>query len=123
MVNYSYISGHSNAIAVFKEHNERGEQIFIAYFEKQNQQWEWKQTRGAEWDSPVKWSVMNRPPYIYSGPISDNFVTEVYVGGKQAKVIEIDDDKRFWYAKSPTQDAEVYYIKEDKTKEKIERIN
>lgn len=86
--NYSYSLVHTklnvvkedDAIAVFKEQNERGEQIFLAYFKKHNKQWDWKHTRGGEWDSPVKWSAMNQSPYIYSGPISDNSITKVYVG-------------------------------------------
>ncbi|MFF2288941.1 hypothetical protein [Peribacillus butanolivorans] len=36
-----------DAIVVFKENNAQGEQIFIAYFEKENDKWEWKQTSGA----------------------------------------------------------------------------
>lgn len=33
-----------DAITVFKECNKQGEQIFMAYFEKENNQSEWKQT-------------------------------------------------------------------------------
>ena len=54
--NYSYSLIHTelnavhkgDAITVFKESNKQGEQMFIAYFEKENNQWEWKQTWGAE---------------------------------------------------------------------------
>ena len=65
-----------DAIAVFTEHKNQEEKIFIAYFEKVNNQWEWKHTRGAKWNSPVKWSSMNSEPYIYSGAINDNTIAE-----------------------------------------------
>lgn len=112
-----------DAVAVFKEHNNRGEQIFIAYFEKKEKQWEWKQTRGAEWNTPVKWSSMNQVPYIYSGPISDNSIAEVYAGNVPANIINVEGDKRFWYAISPIKDVEVTIIKEDGTEEIIEEID
>lgn len=59
-VNYSYSLIHQeenvvqpdDAVAVFLENNLQGEQIFIAYFEKINGHWNWKQTRGSEWDTP-----------------------------------------------------------------------
>ncbi|CQR48241.1 hypothetical protein BN1058_02595 [Paraliobacillus sp. PM-2] len=128
--NYSYslidtklnVVSEDDAIAVFKEQNERGEQIFIAYFKKQDNQWEWKHTRGSEWDTPVKWSAMHQPPYIYSGPISDNSITEVFVGKEPGIIMEVENDKRFWYAISPIQDNEVFYIREDGTREKIEEV-
>lgn len=78
-----------DAIAIFNEQNERGEQIFIAYFKKQDKQWEWKQTTGNEWDSPVKWTAMNQPPYIYSGLIYNNAITEVFVGEEQGIIMEV----------------------------------
>jgi Mg/Co/Ni transporter MgtE len=95
--NYSYSLLHTelnavhegDAIAVFNEHNNQGEQIFIAYFEKENNQWEWKQTRGAEWNT----------------------------------LINVEDDKRFWYAISPIKDVKVKTVKEDGTEEVIEEIN
>ncbi|WP_212376994.1 hypothetical protein [Alkaliphilus sp. B6464] len=34
-----------DAIAIFKEENLQKEQIFIAYFEKENDKWKWRQTR------------------------------------------------------------------------------
>jgi hypothetical protein len=129
--NYSYSLLHTelnavhedDAIAVFNEHNNQGEQIFIAYFEKENNQWEWKQTRGAEWNTPVKWSSMNKEPYIYSGTISDNSNAEVYAGDEPAKIINVEYDKWFWYAISPIKDVKVKTVKEDGTKEIIEEIN
>jgi hypothetical protein len=112
-----------DAIAVFKEHNQRGEQIFIAYFERQNGNWMWKQTRGAEWDTPVQWSSMHEPPYIYSGAISDNSISEVYAGNNKAKIITVQGNKRFWYAISDQKDVEVKFIKKDGTQEIIEEID
>lgn len=113
----------SDAVAVFKEQNNRGDQIFVAYFEKKEKQWEWKQTRGAEWNTPVKWSSMKQVPYIYSGPISDNSIAEVYAGNVPANIININGDKRFWYAISPIKDVKVTTIKEDGTEEIIEEID
>ena len=45
-----------DALAVFTEQQDEEEKIYIAYFEKN--QWEWKQTRGAKWNSPIQWSAM-----------------------------------------------------------------
>lgn len=113
-----------DGIVIFKEHNDHeGEQIYIAYLEKEDNHWEWKYTRGAKWNSPVKWSSMNQPPYIYSGAISDPFITEVYAGDEPAKIIPVEDDKRFWYAISPIKDVKVKMVKEDGSEEIIEEIN
>ncbi|MGM0901691.1 MAG: hypothetical protein ACQEXB_11435 [Bacillota bacterium] len=130
-VNYSYSLVHqeqnvvhqNDAIAIFTENNPNGEQIFIAYFEQENGHWNWKQTRGAEWDTPVKWSSMNKIPYIYSGAINDNSIKEVYVGQEQAKIIDVVGDKRFWYAISNEKDVEVKMEKEDGTQQVIEEID
>lgn len=113
--NYSYslvyqeqnVVHQNDAIAIFTENNLNGEQIFIAYFEQENGQWSWKQTRGADWDTPEIWSSMKNIPYIYSGAISDNSIKEVYVGQEQAKIIDVVGGKRFWYAISSEKDAEV----------------
>ncbi|GGN91471.1 hypothetical protein [Saccharibacillus kuerlensis] len=112
-----------DAVAVFKENNKYGDQIFIAYFEKQDNQWSWKQSSGAEWNSPVKWSSMNQTPFIYSGTISGNSISEVYAGNEPAEIIEVEEDKKFWYAISPIEDVKVMVVKEDGTKEIIEEIN
>ena len=63
------------------------EQISIAYIEKVDNQWEWIRTSGAEWTSPVKWSSMNQPPYIYSGEINDSSIFEVYAGYELQKLL------------------------------------
>jgi hypothetical protein len=109
-----------DAIAVFIENNERGEQIFIAYIEKQHNQWEWRHTRGAEWNSPMNWSSMNQEPYIYSGALSDNSISEVYAGEERAKIITVEGNKRFWYAISPVSDVEVMVVTEDGVKKILE---
>ncbi|WBL15768.1 hypothetical protein [Sutcliffiella sp. NC1] len=108
----------NDAIAIFTENKNSSETIYIAYFEKQTNQWEWIQTRGAQWDSPVNWSSMNSIPYIYSGLINDLSILEVYAGDVQAKIITIEGDKRFWYAVSPIEEVEVMFVTED-GKEKI----
>jgi hypothetical protein len=113
-----------DAIAVFREENSDGEEkIFIAYLVKVDNQWKWIQTRGTEWNSPVKWSSMNQPPYIYSGAISDNSIFEVYVGDEPSKIINVEGKKRYWYAISPTKDVEISIIKDDGSKEIIKEIN
>lgn len=130
-VNYSYSLIHQeqnvvhpdDAIAIFKEHNLNGEQIFIAYFEKENGYWHWIQSRGAQWDSPVKWTSMNKAPYIYSGAISDGSIKEVYAGYEKAKIIDVEDNKRFWYAISNEKDVDVKVIKEDGTLELMKEID
>ncbi|OKP88589.1 hypothetical protein A3844_07265 [Paenibacillus helianthi] len=129
--NYSYKLVHKefnvvhqdDAVAVFKENNKRGEQIFIAYLEKRDKQWSWIQTRGAEWNSPMKWSSMNQPPFIYSGTISGDSIREVYAGEELAQIIDVEEGKRFWYAISPIKDVQVMVVKEDGTKEIIDEFD
>jgi hypothetical protein len=112
-----------DAIAVFEEQNPNGEQIFIAYFEKAHDRWEWKQSAGAEWESPVNWSYMENPPHIYSGTVSDETVEEISVGGEKADFISMQDNKRFWYAVSGQENAEVKFVKDDGTEEEVEQID
>ena len=112
-----------DAIAVFTEHKNQEEKIFIAYFEKENNQWEWKHTRGAKWNSPVEWSSMNSEPYIYSGAINDNTIAEVYAGNERATIIDVENEKRFWFAISSIKDVKVKMVKADGTEEYIEEIN
>ncbi|MGV3465183.1 MAG: hypothetical protein ACO1OT_07815 [Heyndrickxia sp.] len=129
--NYSYslvytdlnVIRNGDAIAVFKEHNNQGEQIFIAYFQKKDKQWEWKHTMGSEWNSPVKWTSMTQKPYIYSGTIRDNSIVKVYAGSELAKIIKIEGDKRFWYAISPIKVVKVTQVKENGNEEIIQEIN
>ncbi|ANF98902.1 hypothetical protein AR543_18645 [Paenibacillus bovis] len=126
--NYSYHLVHKefnvvhkeDALVIFEETHEYGEQIFIAYFEKENHDWKWRQTRGARWDSPIKWSSMNQVPFIYSGTISDPSIAQIYVGDEQAAIIEVEEGKRFWYAISPVRDAKVNVLKEDGNPRSIE---
>ncbi|MDX8342209.1 hypothetical protein [Rossellomorea sp. YZS02] len=113
----------NDAIAVFTENNPRGEQIFIAYFKQEDSHWNWKKTRGAEWDTPVKWSVMHQEPYIYSGAISDSSIKEVFAGREKANIIEVEGDKRFWYAVSDEKDVEVKIVMEDGTQEVVEELD
>lgn len=113
----------NDAIAVFTEHNPRGEQIFIAYFTQEDGEWEWRHTKGAEWDTPVKWSAMHQEPYIYSGAISDSSIKEVFAGRKKANIIEVEGDKRFWYAVSDEKGVEVKMVMEDGTQEVVEELD
>ncbi|WP_246187578.1 hypothetical protein [Ornithinibacillus caprae] len=110
----------NDGITIFTEGSNEGEKIFIAYFEKLNGKWEWKQTRGASWDSPLKWSAMNQEPYIYSGTINDNGendIASVFAGEAAAKIIDIKVNKRFWYAISEEENVEVKFVMEDGTEE------
>lgn len=105
---------HSNdAIAIFIGNKTSSETIYIAYFEKQSNQWKWIQTRGAQWDSPVNWSSMNSKPYIYSGLLNDPSVLEVYAGDVQAEIVRIEEEKRFWYAVSSVPEVDVTFVTED----------
>ncbi|MBI6875341.1 hypothetical protein [Clostridium aciditolerans] len=113
----------NDAIAIFVENDQQEEKIFIAYFEKEKDKWNWRHTRGAQWDSPIKWSSMNQVPYIYSGAINDKSISEVYAGEKPAKIIEVKGDKRFWYAVSDVKDVQVKAIKSDGTQEIIEETD
>ena len=112
-----------DAIAVLKEHNNLGEQIFIGYFEKNDNRWEWKQTRGAEWDTPHKWSAMHEIPYIYSGAISDINIKEIYASTEKAVIINVEGNKRYWYAISPSKEVQVKFVRKDGTEEIVESID
>ncbi|MCA0173124.1 hypothetical protein [Bacillus sp. RAR_GA_16] len=112
----------NDAIAIFMESQFQEERIFIAYFEKENDQWEWRQTRGAAWDDPVHWSSMNSEPYIYSGTIQDDAVKEVYAGREKAKIINVSEGKRFWYAVSDKKEVDVKMVMEDGTEEVVEEL-
>lgn len=113
----------NDAIAIFVENNQQEEVIFIAYFEKEKGRWNWRQTRGARWDSPIKWSSMNQVPYIYSGAINDKSISKIYAGEKPAKIIDVKGDKRVWYAVSDVKDVQVKAIKSDGTQEIIEETD
>jgi hypothetical protein len=112
-----------DAIAIFEESNPNGEQIFIAYFEKENGKWQWKQTRGAEWGDQVNWSNFHRTPYIYSGATLDEMISEIYVGDQKAKIITVEGEKRFWYAISNQEDVDVKFVLVDGTEEVVESID
>lgn len=111
----------NDAIAVFIENKEQEETIFIAYYEKQNGNWNWRQTRGTRWESPIRWVSMNESPYIYLGAINDNNISEVYAGEIPATIINIEGDKRCWYVVSDEKDVEVKVIKKDGTQEIVEQ--
>ncbi|MCA0987434.1 hypothetical protein [Guptibacillus algicola] len=112
----------NDAIAIFTEHNLQGEQIFIAYFEKVENRWRWKQTRGAEWNDPIQWSAMTKAPYIYSGATTDDSISKVTVNEHPATFIEVEDDKRFWYAISKVEDA-VVEVERDGKVEVMEELD
>jgi hypothetical protein len=129
--NYSYLLIYKkfntvhkdDAIAVFTEdRKQEKEVIYIAYFEKINGKWYWKQTTGTIWNSPVKWTYMERIPYIYLGAINDNSISKIYVGSKQAKIIKVEGNKRFWYAVSEVKGVQVKAIKSNGTQEIIKQI-
>lgn len=127
--NYAYTLVHkqlnvvhdNDAIAIFKENKSKEETIFIAYFEKENGNWNWIQTMGARWGEPIKWWSMNKAPYIYLGAISDKSISKVYAGKVPATIIEVEGDKRFWYAISDVKDVQVNVVKSDGTQEKVEQ--
>ncbi|WP_018765759.1 hypothetical protein [Bacillus sp. 105MF] len=117
------VSQENDAVAIFTEQNQQGEQIFIAYFEKESDKWNWIRTTGTEWNSPVRWTSMHQIPYIYAGTIRDNAITKVYVGNKNAKIITVEGTKRFWYVVSNTEWAEVKIKKSDGTQEVVGQID
>ncbi|WP_342604173.1 hypothetical protein [Peribacillus sp. FSL E2-0159] len=105
----------NNALAVFT--TEDNKKIYIAYMEKIDRKWEWRKTRGTEWDTPQKWSVMDTAPYIYSGAISDPSISKVLVGNDEAEIIEVKGNNRFWYFTGKTMDEKVTTIKVDGSEE------
>ncbi|GIP27227.1 hypothetical protein J23TS9_23570 [Paenibacillus sp. J23TS9] len=66
---------------------------------------------------------MQDEPYIFSGTINDNSISKVFVGEEQAKIIDVDGDKRYWYAISHVKDAVVKRVKKDGTQEVVEEID
>lgn len=113
----------NDAIAIFKENKLQEETIFIAYFEKQKNKWYWMQTRGSRWDSPCNWSSMNPSSYIYSGAINDTSISEVSVNEKNAKIIKVEDYKRFWYAICNINDAQVKFINDDGVQKIVKELD
>ena len=63
---------------------------------------------------------MNQIPYIYLGAIKDNSITKVYVGEIPATIIEVEGNKRIWYAISGAKDVQVKVVKGDGTEEIME---
>ncbi|MBM7868661.1 hypothetical protein JOC70_000130 [Clostridium pascui] len=112
----------NDAIAVFVENRSQEDVIFIGYFEKENNKWNWRRTRGAKWNSPINWTLINDTPHIYSGAINDKSISKVLVGKEQAEIIEVEGDKRFWYAVNDAKDIQVKFIKNDGTEEIIKEL-
>lgn len=110
-----------DAIAIFIENDSHEEKIIIGYFKKENHRWNWIRTCGTKWDSPIKYSYMSKEPYTYLGTIDDNSISEVYVGEEPAKIIEIEENKRFWYAISKFKNTQVQVLKNDGSNEVIEQ--
>lgn len=110
-----------DAIAIFIENKRQEETIFIAYLKKEKGGWNWRQTTGTRWDSPIRWHSMTRFPYIHFGTINDNQISEVYAGGIQAAIIEVEEGKRLWYAICNVKDEQVIAVKKDGTQEVIEQ--
>ncbi|TMW70564.1 hypothetical protein [Alteribacter natronophilus] len=112
-----------DAIAVFEETNPNGEQIFIAYFEIDNGSWRWGQTTGAEWEDFVNWSVTSNFPYIYAGATQDEMISEVHVGDERAEIIEVENEKRYWFSIHNQDDLDVKFVMEDGTEEYVEWLD
>ncbi|ATP40761.1 hypothetical protein CSE16_12265 [Solibacillus sp. R5-41] len=60
---------------------------------------------------------MNSEPYIYSCAINDNSIAKVYAGDEQATIIDVEGEKRFWFAISPIKYVKVKVVKIDGTEE------
>ncbi|WP_051314878.1 hypothetical protein [Alteribacter aurantiacus] len=111
-----------DGIVVFTEENSQGEQIFLAYFEKVDDQWYWQQSLGANVkEGQVNWTASQRFPHFYVGIIHDEKVDRVEVGGQEADIIPVKDGARFWYVHAS--DGDVVYVKIDGTNRIVERLN
>ncbi|SOC44470.1 hypothetical protein [Ureibacillus acetophenoni] len=66
---------------------------------------------------------MHEIPYIYSGAISDNDIKEINAGGEKAKIIDVEGNKRFWYAISPAKEVQVKFVRKDGTEEIVESMD
>jgi hypothetical protein len=112
-----------DALAAFEETNPNGEQIFLAYFEKENGIWNWRHTTGAEWGDPVNWSVASDFPYVYAGGTLDEMISEIHVGDEKAEIINVEDEKRFWFSVQNQEDLDVKFVMEDGTEEHVEWLD
>ncbi|MGE7759624.1 hypothetical protein [Peribacillus sp. NPDC097895] len=110
----------NNALVVFTTENDK--KIYIAYMEKIDGKWEWRKTRGTEWETPQKWSVMDTAPYIYSGAISDPSISKVLVGNDAAELMEVKGNNRFWYFNGKSMDEKITIIKLDGSVEMLDEF-
>lgn len=111
-------------IVVFKEQDINGEQIFLAYFEKVENRWEWKQTRGAEWGDPINWQFSMQFPYTYIGALDNPEISNVYVGNQLATMLHVEGEKRFWYFITNEEAIQtVKVVREGGTEEVLEEMD
>lgn len=117
------IINENDAIGIFVEQYEHGEQFFMVYLEQQDDQWEWKNTRFLDMNTYTKWSDLNQTPYLYAGAVNNAAVSEVYVGDTKANFITSAENNRFWYALNEQRFAEVFYKSEDGARERVEPVD
>ena len=68
-------------------------------------------------------AAMDDIPYIYSGAIIDSSIEEIYAGREKALIIDVEGNKRFWYAISSTKEVQVKFIRNDGSEEIVESID
>jgi hypothetical protein len=111
-----------DALVFFTEKRTKDLEVHMVYFQKERDSWKWVGEIGTTWNSKINWTMGEKVPYLYSGPLNDESVSEVIVAGKQAKIIEYTDQLRFWYIRVDKQFATVSYRFKNGDEAVVERI-
>jgi hypothetical protein len=98
-----------DGLVFFTERAPEELEVHMAYFLKEEGSWNWKDESGTTWKSDSNWEVSDIVPFIYTGALSDEPVSEVLVDGKKATIIHFNGELRYWYIKVDNQFAKVQY--------------
>ncbi len=122
---YSLINIVEEDNIIFYSYVQEGEnnnnQINIGYFNKINGEWFWDKTASCK----GKWSgTFGNTPYIWCGTLTEPRHEKVYVGDKEAKIINVDDGvQRVWYHLSENiNDKEIKIVLTDGSEEWLKEV-
>jgi len=110
------IENENYGIAFFTSDNSR---ISLGYFEKEDKKWEWINTSNCT----SIWSMnAESEPYIYCGTILEPKIAKVYVGDKEAEIIELEGSKRVWYYLSKNVNERIKVVLIDGSEEWVKQM-
>lgn len=103
-----------------EDDEQNNSQLNIAYFNKINGEWTWQKTAGCN----DKWSgTSGDKPYIWCGTLTEPRHKNVYVGGAEANIIEMEGDiQRVWYHLSEDEDEEIKVVLTDGSEEWLKEL-